>query len=84
MGLHRVSLPRRRAASIHTPRVGQERPSTQRAVPLLDAGGDVRPLDDIVRDVVRCALAHTGSVSDAARLLRVGRSSIYRWLKRGN
>jgi DNA-binding NtrC family response regulator len=48
---------------------------------LLDSEGDVRPLDDIEADVIRFALAHyRGQMSQAARRLRIGRSTLYRKL----
>jgi DNA-binding NtrC family response regulator len=48
---------------------------------LLDAGGDIRPLDDIEAEVIRFALAHyRGQMSEVARRLRIGRSTLYRKL----
>jgi DNA-binding NtrC family response regulator len=48
---------------------------------LLDAGGDVRPLEEIEAEVIRFALAHyRGQMSQAARRLRIGRSTLYRKL----
>jgi len=48
---------------------------------LLDAGGEVRPLEDIEAEVIRFALAHyRGQMSEAARRLRIGRSTLYRKL----
>jgi DNA-binding NtrC family response regulator len=48
---------------------------------LLDAAGDVRPLEDIEADTIRFALAHyRGQMSEVARKLRIGRSTLYRKL----
>jgi DNA-binding NtrC family response regulator len=48
---------------------------------LLNDGGDVRPLDDIEAEVIRFALAHyRGQMSEVARRLRIGRSTLYRKL----
>ena len=41
----------------------------------------MRPLDDIEADVIRFALAHyRGQMSEVARRLRIGRSTLYRKL----
>jgi len=48
---------------------------------LLNGGGDVRSLEDIEADVIRFALAHyRGRMSEVARRLRIGRSTLYRKL----
>ncbi len=52
------------------------------ALPLLKLDGDVRPLDDIEREVIRFAIAHyRGQMSEVARRLRIGRSTLYRKLE---
>ena len=52
------------------------------ALPLLNLDGDVRPLDDIERDTIRFAIAHyRGQMSEVARRLRIGRSTLYRKLE---
>ncbi len=49
---------------------------------LTDARGDVRPLDDIERDVIRFAIAHyREQMSEVARRLGIGRSTLYRKLE---
>ena len=54
-------------------------PST---LPLLNLEGDVRPLDDIEAEVIRFAIAHyRGQMSEVARRLRIGRSTLYRKLE---
>ena len=51
------------------------------SLPLLDAAGDVRPLDDIEADTIRFAITHyRGQMSEVARRLRIGRSTLYRKL----
>jgi DNA-binding NtrC family response regulator len=48
---------------------------------LLNDGGNVRSLEDIEADVIRFALAHyRGQMSEVARRLRIGRSTLYRKL----
>src|SRR5579885_250192 len=48
---------------------------------LLDVQGEVRPLDDIEREVIRFAIAHYGEqMSEVARRLGIGRSTLYRKL----
>jgi DNA-binding NtrC family response regulator len=49
---------------------------------LTDPQGDVRPLDDIERDAIRFAISHyRGQMSEVARRLRIGRSTLYRKLE---
>jgi DNA-binding NtrC family response regulator len=49
---------------------------------LTDARGEVRPLDDIEREVIRFAIAHyRGQMSEVARRLKIGRSTLYRKLE---
>jgi DNA-binding NtrC family response regulator len=51
-------------------------------MPLTDARGDVRPLEDIERDAIRFAIAHyRGQMSEVARRLKIGRSTLYRKLE---
>ena len=51
------------------------------ALALLDAAGDVRPLEDIEAQVIRFAIAHyRGQMSEVARKLQIGRSTLYRKL----
>jgi DNA-binding NtrC family response regulator len=52
------------------------------SVPLIDPHGDVRSFEDIERDVIRFAIAHyRGQMSEAARRLKIGRSTLYRKLE---
>jgi DNA-binding NtrC family response regulator len=48
---------------------------------LIDATGEVRPLDEVETEVIRFAVAHyRGQMSEVARRLRIGRSTLYRKL----
>ena len=48
---------------------------------LLDANGHVRPLDEMEADTIRFAITHyRGQMSEVARRLRIGRSTLYRKL----
>jgi DNA-binding NtrC family response regulator len=52
------------------------------SLPLTDPQGDVRPLDDIERDTIRFAISHyRGQMSEVARRLHIGRSTLYRKLE---
>jgi DNA-binding NtrC family response regulator len=51
------------------------------ALPLTDAAGHVRTLQEIESDAIRFAIAHyRGQMSEVARRLRIGRSTLYRKL----
>ncbi len=51
-------------------------------LPLLDAGGEVVPLEAIEAAVIRFAIGHyRGQMSEVARKLRIGRSTLYRKLE---
>jgi DNA-binding NtrC family response regulator len=48
---------------------------------LLDSNGEVRALEDVEAEVIRFAIAHyRGQMSEVARRLRIGRSTLYRKL----
>ncbi|WP_295806269.1 sigma-54 dependent transcriptional regulator [uncultured Nitratireductor sp.] len=50
--------------------------------PLLDENGNVRALEDIERDAIQFALDHyNGQMSEIARRLGIGRSTLYRKLR---
>src|SRR5262249_12221528 len=52
------------------------------ALDLLAAHGDVRPLEEIENEVIRFAITHyRGQMSEVARKLQIGRSTLYRKLK---
>jgi DNA-binding NtrC family response regulator len=51
------------------------------ALALTDPAGHVRPLDEIEADVIRFAIArYRGQMSEVARRLHIGRSTLYRKL----
>jgi DNA-binding NtrC family response regulator len=52
------------------------------ALSLLTVDGEVRPIEDIESDVIRFAIAHyRGQMSEVARRLKIGRSTLYRKLE---
>jgi DNA-binding NtrC family response regulator len=52
------------------------------ALALLDSHGDVRALEEIEAEVIRFAIAHyRGQMSEVARRLQIGRSTLYRKLE---
>lgn len=54
----------------------------QHSLPLTDSHNDVRPLEDIEREAIRFAIAHyRGQMSEVARRLKIGRSTLYRKLE---
>ena len=62
-----------------------ERPafgSSQAASRFLDASSEVRPLEELERDIIRFAISHyRGQMSEVARRLQIGRSTLYRKLE---
>ena len=60
-------------------RVEVRDPNTRK---MLDEHGDVRKLDDLEAEAIRFALAHyRGQMSEMARRLGIGRSTLYRKMK---
>lgn len=56
--------------------------SASPSLPLTDSHGNVRPLEDIERDVIRFAITHYDQqMSEVARRLKIGRSTLYRKLE---
>ena len=56
-------------------------PAPYANLPLLDANGEVRALEDVEAEAIRFAIAHyRGQMSEVARRLRIGRSTLYRKL----
>jgi DNA-binding NtrC family response regulator len=52
------------------------------ALPLLDSAGEVRPLDEVEAELIRYAITHyRGQMSEVARRLGIGRSTLYRKLE---
>jgi DNA-binding NtrC family response regulator len=72
---------------VEVPHLLEVSPSTAPALTpgmlsMLDEEGDVRPLDDIEADAIRFAIAHyRGQMSEVARRLKIGRSTLYRKLE---
>jgi DNA-binding NtrC family response regulator len=55
---------------------------TGHSLTLTDPHGDVRPLEDIEREAIRFAISHyRGQMSEVARRLKIGRSTLYRKLE---
>ena len=51
-------------------------------LPLLDSQGHVRPLEDVEAELIRFAITHyRGQMSEVARRLKIGRSTLYRKLE---
>ena len=56
-------------------------PAAGDALALTDASGHVRPLEEIETETIRFAITHyRGQMSEVARRLRIGRSTLYRKL----
>ena len=52
------------------------------ALLLLDAAGEVRPLEELETELIRYAITHyRGQMSEVARRLQIGRSTLYRKLE---
>jgi DNA-binding NtrC family response regulator len=52
------------------------------ALPMLDSSGDLRPLADLEAEIIRFGIAHCrGRMSQVARRLGIGRSTLYRKLE---
>jgi DNA-binding NtrC family response regulator len=51
------------------------------ALSMLTPTGDVRPLEDMENEIIRFAISHyRGQMSEVARRLKIGRSTLYRKL----
>jgi DNA-binding NtrC family response regulator len=56
-------------------------PTALDALPLFDLEGDIRPLEALEADIIRYAVTHyRGQMSEVARRLQIGRSTLYRKL----
>jgi DNA-binding NtrC family response regulator len=61
---------------------GEARTPAPATLRLTDPHGHVRPLEDIEREVIRFAIGHhRGQMSEVARRLKIGRSTLYRKLE---
>src|SRR6195256_4311103 len=50
-------------------------------LPMLTSAGEVRPLEDMENEIIRFAISHyRGQMSEVARRLKIGRSTLYRKL----
>ena len=62
----------------------QDRPPATRpdnVLAMLGADGEMRPLEDLERDIIRFAVSYyRGQMSEVARRLKIGRSTLYRKL----
>jgi DNA-binding NtrC family response regulator len=86
-----VAEPSELSEPVLVPDYADETPAFMPAMPtlasadtlgLLDAEGDVRPLEDLEAELIRYAVAHyRGQMSEVARRLRIGRSTLYRKLE---
>jgi DNA-binding NtrC family response regulator len=57
-------------------------PAAADALALLDAAGEVRPLEELEAELIRYAITHyRGQMSEVARRLQIGRSTLYRKLE---
>lgn len=60
---------------------GHPSPTPQNSMPLLQANGHIRRMTDIEGDMIRFAISHYhGRMSEVARRLGIGRSTLYRKL----
>jgi DNA-binding NtrC family response regulator len=56
-------------------------PSQPGMLSMLSANGEMRPLEDLEAEIIRFAIAHyRGQMSEVARRLKIGRSTLYRKL----
>jgi DNA-binding NtrC family response regulator len=63
-------------------RPGQNASLITPSLRLTDAQGEARPLEEIEQEVIRFAIAHyRGQMSEVARRLKIGRSTLYRKLE---
>src|SRR6202166_4221797 len=77
---HPVSLPEPYA--VHPAAAAMASPASPDALPLLDAAGEVRPLEELEAELIRYAITHyRGQMSEVARRLQIGRSTLYRKLE---
>ena len=61
--------------------IAPQAPAAAAMLSLLDASGEVRALEEVETEVIRFAIAHyRGQMSEVARRLQIGRSTLYRKL----
>jgi len=50
-------------------------------LPMLTSAGEIRPLEEMETEIIRFAISHyRGQMSEVARRLKIGRSTLYRKL----
>jgi DNA-binding NtrC family response regulator len=77
-----LTVPMLREETPMAPHAPVELTTSTPSVTLLDHHDHVRPLDEIERDAIRFAISHyRGQMSEVARRLRIGRSTLYRKLE---
>jgi DNA-binding NtrC family response regulator len=55
--------------------------STNGTLGMLTSAGEVRPMEDMENEIIRFAISHyRGQMSEVARRLKIGRSTLYRKL----
>jgi DNA-binding NtrC family response regulator len=55
--------------------------SASGTLPMLTNSGEVRPLEELESEIIRFAISHyRGQMSEVARRLKIGRSTLYRKL----
>ncbi|NPU14890.1 sigma-54-dependent Fis family transcriptional regulator [Bradyrhizobium sp. 83012] len=60
-------------------------PPSHGSLSMLTASGDVRPLEEMEHEIIRFSIAHyRGQMSEVARRLKIGRSTLYRKLDEAN
>ena len=56
-------------------------PTAGGALAMLNSSGEMRPLEELEGEIIRFAIAHyRGQMSEVARRLKIGRSTLYRKL----
>ncbi len=71
------AAPMRHTAHVAAPSTGEAAP-----VPIFDDGGHLRRLEEVERDLIELAIEHyAGHMSEIARRLGIGRSTLYRKLR---
>jgi DNA-binding NtrC family response regulator len=75
------AVPLSAAGLAHPPALAANRGLPTGVLALVDGQGEVRALDEVEREVIKFALAHyRGQMSEVARRLHIGRSTLYRKL----
>ncbi len=76
-----MSQPAAEIRSMSASRDAEIAGNLERAAQSLDAARHLRPLEDLESEIIRFAIAHyRGQMSEVARRLRIGRSTLYRKL----